>query len=95
MAFRKARDDWSEFLRQHAEERRACGIPDEVSRVRMRFLVFLNHGFDQWGWARSRHDCFDARVLTDDQVVRLAEFVARHFGEGYRVPIASRRLRAW
>jgi hypothetical protein len=95
MTFRRQRDEWSEFLRQHAVELRACGVPDEVLRDRLRFLVFLDHGFDQWGWAKSPHAFFDSRVLSDEQVARLAEFVAQHFGEQYRIPISSRWQRAW
>ena len=94
MAFRRPRNEWSEFLRRHAEEFRTCGIPDEVSRDRLRFFVFLDHGFDEWGWARNPHACFDARVLSDEQIARLADFVAKRFGEQYRVPIASRWQRA-
>jgi hypothetical protein len=95
MAFRRERDDWSDFLRRHGEELRSCGVPDEVSRDRLRFLAFLEHGFDERGWARSPHAFFDARVLTDEQIARLADFVAEQFGEKYRVPIASRWQRGW
>ncbi len=90
MAFRQRRDEWSDFLRHHAEELRSCGLPDEVLRDRLRFFVFLDHGFDERVWAKSPHAFFDARPLTDEQIGRLAEFVARHFGEHYRVRIASR-----
>jgi hypothetical protein len=90
MAFRQQRDEWSEFIRQHGEEMRSFGVPDEVLRDRLRFFVFLDHGFDEWGWAKSPHQFFDARSLSDDQIARLAESVAKHFGEQYRVPIASR-----
>ncbi len=95
MAFRRQRDEWSEFLRRHAAELRACGVPAEVSRERLRFFVFLDHGFDEWGWASSPHAYFDSRMLSDEQMARLAAFVARHFGEQYRAPIASRWQRAW
>lgn len=95
MAFRRRRDDWSEFLRQHAEELRVCGVPDEVSRDRLRLFVFLDHGFDESGWGTSPHAFFDSRILSDDQITRLAQFVAEHFGEQYRIPIASRWQRAW
>ena len=95
MAFRRQKDEWSEFLRHHAEDLRACGIPDEVSRDRLRFFVFLDHGFDEWGWGRSPHAFFDTRVLSDEQIACLAEFVSQHFGEQYRTVIASRWQRAW
>jgi hypothetical protein len=94
MAFRQQRDEWREFLRQHVDELRVCGVPNEVSRDRLRFFVFLDNGFDEWGWAKNPHACFDARVLTDEQIARLAEFVTRHFGEEYRVRIGSRWQRA-
>jgi hypothetical protein len=90
MAFRRRRDDWSQFLRQHTEELHLCGVPEEVSRDRTRFFVFLDHGYDEWGWAQSPHQCFNSRILSDEQVARLANFVASYFGEQYRVRIASR-----
>jgi hypothetical protein len=95
MAFRQRRDDWSEFLRENAETLRACGIPDEVLRVRVRFFVFLDHGFDQWGWSMNPHTFFHSSLLSDKQIARLACFVAEHFGEQYRVVVASRWQRAW
>jgi hypothetical protein len=90
MAFRKVRDDWAEFLRQRAEELIQTGLPESVLRDRQRFFSFLDHGFDQWGWAKSHHDFFDARFLTEAQIEHLADFVARQFGEPYCVLIGSR-----
>jgi hypothetical protein len=90
MAFRKVRDEWSEFLRQHAGELSAIGVPGSVLRDRQRFFSFLDHGFDQRGWAKGHHDFFDARSLTEAQIKHLADFIARHFGEPYRVLIGSR-----
>ncbi len=95
MAFRRQRDDWSDFLRRHAEELSACGVPEEVFRNRIRFFVFLDHGFDEWGWANQPFAFFDSRVLSDEQIACLAKFVARHFGDKYRIPITSRWQRAW
>lgn len=63
MAFRRRRDEWDEFLSRHGAELRACGIPDYVVAKKMRFLVFLDHGYDEWGWAENHHAFFDARVL--------------------------------
>ncbi|MBY0455713.1 MAG: hypothetical protein K2V38_00085, partial [Gemmataceae bacterium] len=54
MSFRRKRDGWDEFLRRHGAALRACGVPDEVTRDRGRFLRFLDHGFDQDGWVASR-----------------------------------------
>jgi hypothetical protein len=90
MAFRGRRDEWAKFLRQYGPELRACGLPEHIVADKLRFFVFLDHGFDQWGWARSPHDYFDARVLTDDQIARLAEFVNAHVDSRYRVRVASR-----
>lgn len=90
MAFRQQRDDWSSFLRRHAEELRSCGVPEEVVRDRQRFFIFLDHGYDERGWAKTPHVCFDSRILTDEQISRLADFTARHFSEKYRVLVGSR-----
>jgi hypothetical protein len=95
MAFRQQRDEWSEFVRQHADELRACGVSQAVFRDRQRFFAFLDHGFDQWGWAKSPHDFFDSQQLADEQIARLADFVAHNFSEEYRVLIGSRWQRAW
>jgi hypothetical protein len=95
MAFRRRGDGWSVILRQHVEELRACGAHEAVLRNRLRFLVFLDHGFDQSGWAKRPHTFFYSHMLSDEQVARLAEFIAMHFGEQYRIPIASRWQRAW
>jgi hypothetical protein len=90
MAFRRRRDEWDEFLSQHGTELRACGIPDFVVAKKMRFLVFLDHGFDQWGWAKNPQGFFDARVLTDEQIARLAKLVARQIDQRYGVLVGSR-----
>jgi hypothetical protein len=47
-------------------------------------LVFLEHGFEEWRWSKSPHDCLDARVLSDEQIARPADFVAQHFGDARR-----------
>jgi hypothetical protein len=82
MSFRRKRDEWDEFLKRHGGELRECGVPDEVTRDRMRFLRFLDHGFDQDGWFESR-PCtpWSINMLTPEQVTRLATFIVRHFGE--------------
>src|SRR5690348_7853990 len=72
MAFRRRRDEWDEFLKRHGAELRACGLPDYVVADRMRFLVFLDHGYDDWGRVENPHAFFDARLLTDEQISRLA-----------------------
>lgn len=94
MSFRRERDDWDEFLKRFGPELRACGIPDYVVAKKMRFLVFLDHGHDQWGWAENHHAFFDSRSLTDEQIGRLAELVGTHIEERYRVPISSRWQRS-
>ena len=49
MSFRRQRDDWDKFLKRHGPELLACDIPDYVIAKKMRFLVFLDHGYDEWG----------------------------------------------
>lgn len=90
MSFRRQRDEWDEFLSRHAGEIQECGVPDYVVTNKLRFLVFLDHGYDEWGWAENHHAFFDSRVLTDTQIASLAELVATHIDESYRVPILSR-----
>jgi hypothetical protein len=94
MAFRRRRNEWDGFLERHGAQLRACGLPDRVVADRLRFFVFLDHGFDQWKWAKNPHAFFDARVLTDDQIARLAEIVGRHVDAGYRVLVGSRWQRS-
>jgi hypothetical protein len=94
MAFRRKKGDWREFLHQHGQELRACGIPEEVFRERLRFLIFLDHGFDQWGWAKNPNNFFNSDLLSNEEIERLSDFVARHFGEQYRAPIATRWMRS-
>jgi hypothetical protein len=96
MSFRRQRDEWDEFLKRHGAELRACGLPDEVTRDRGRFLRFLDHCFDQDGWYESR-PCtpWSIDVLTPEQATRLADFIARHFGEEqYRDLLRELRRRA-
>ena len=91
MSFRRKRDEWDEFRRRHRAEFRACGVPDYVLAKKMRFLVFLDHGYDEWGWAENpHHACFNGADLTDEQIGRLAELVCTHVDERYRVAITSR-----
>lgn len=90
MAFRRHKDDWKEFLRHHSQELAKTGVPEYVLRDRLRFFVFLDHGFDEHGWGKAPHDFFDSRTLTDDQIMILADLVAHHFGEHYRGRISSR-----
>lgn len=90
MAFRGRRVDWDEFLEKFGTELRLCGIPDYVIQNKMRFLVFLDHGFDERGWAENHHSFFDSRILSDEQIKRLAEIVGTHIDERYRIPISSR-----
>jgi hypothetical protein len=94
MAFRRRRDGWDQFLSRHGPELRACGIPDYVVAKKIRFLVFLDHGYDEWGWAENHHAFFDARVLTDEQIARLAGLVGRHIDARYEVTVGSRWQRS-
>lgn len=83
MSFRRQKDDWGEFVRKHGQEILACGVPDYVFAKRMRFLVFLEHGFDEWGWAENHHAFFDSKSLSDDQVSQLAVLVRSHIDDSY------------
>ena len=94
MAFRRRRDEWEEFLSRHGPELRACGIPDYVVAKKMRFLVFLDHGFDQWGWAKNPHAFFDSRILSDEQIVQLAELVGQYIDARYGRLVGSRWQRS-
>lgn len=94
MSFRRHRDAWDDFLKQHGSVLRECGIPDFIVAKKMRFLVFLDHGYDEWGWAENHHAFFDSRTLTDEQISRLAELVGTHIDERYRIPISSRWQRS-
>ena len=77
MTFRRQRDEWDELLKRHGPELRECGIPDYIVSDKNGFLIFLDHGHDEGGWAESRYATFDAAVLTDGQIARLAELVER------------------
>ena len=94
MTFRRKRDSWSEFVSRHGSELRACGVPEYIFAKKKRFLVFLEHGYDEWGWAENKHAFFDARHLTDEQVARLAELVDRHVDARYAVLVGSRWQRS-
>jgi hypothetical protein len=93
MAYRRRRNEWDEFLERHGQELRACGLPDYLLADRLRFLVFLDHGFDEWGWGKNPHAFFEARLLTDDQIARLADFVGQHIDPRYRITVGSRWMR--
>lgn len=82
MSFRRKRDEWDEFLKRHGAELRACGVPDEVTRDRDRFLRFLGHGFDQDGWFEFR-PCtpWSVDLIAPEQATQLATFLVRHLGE--------------
>ena len=93
MSFRRERDEWDEFLRVHGSELHALGIPDDVTSDKKRFLVFLDHGYDEWGWFKDREGFFDSRQLTDDQITRLADVIATHIDPRMKVRILSRWTR--
>ena len=93
MSFRRERDKWDEFLGSYGSELHACGIPDEVTADKKRFLVFLDHGYDEWGWFKDRHGFFDSRQLTDEQIAHLADLIATHIDPRMKVRILSRWTR--
>ena len=90
MSFRRRPDEWADLIRRHRAELLSCGIPEDVFSNRVRFLVFIDHGYDETGWLASPHEAFHSRVLTDDQVSRLARFVTQHIGELEGKLVASR-----
>jgi hypothetical protein len=94
MSFRRKRDDWDEFISRHGPELRECGIPDYVMAKKMRFLVFLDHGYDDWGRYVNHGSYFNADLLSDEQIARLALLVACHIDDSYRVPISTRWQRS-
>lgn len=93
MSFRRKYDDWNEFLKRHADAIQRCGVPDYVFTPKMRFLVFLDHGFDERGWSENPHEFFDSATLTDSQIATLAKLVGDHIDDRYRILIASRWTR--
>ena len=95
MSFRQHRDDWDTFLKRHGHTLRECGIPDDIAANKRRFLIFLDHGFDEWGWAESGYAFLDSRSLTDEQITRLADLVGRYVDGRYRVSISTRWQKAW
>ncbi len=90
MSFRRNRDEWDDFLKKFGSKLKECGIPDYLVADKGRFLVFLDHGYDDWGRHESRHGFFDAQFLTDNQISRLAELLGSQIDERYRVSINSR-----
>jgi hypothetical protein len=93
MSFRRKRDEWDEFLKRHGPELRACGVPDAVTADRVRFLVFLDHGYDEHGWYESRPCApWSINTLSAEQAARLAAFIERHFGDE-QYPDLLRNLR--
>jgi len=90
VSFRRRPDEWTDLIRRHRAQLLSCGIPEDVFSDRARFLVFIDHGYDETGWFASPHEAFDSTVLTDDQVSQLARFVSQHIGEFQGKLVASR-----
>lgn len=93
MSFRRQRDEWDEFLKQHADAIQRSGVPSYVMADKMRFLVFLDHGFDELGWGKNPYSFFDSSTLSDEQIAELAKLVGDHIDEGCRKLIESRWTR--
>ena len=89
MSYRKNKNEWSELIRAHRADLRACGIPDFIYESEMRFFAFLDHGYDEYGWAKDQHNCFDSRNLSEEELSRLADFVTRHVDASYEARIRS------
>ena len=77
MAFRQRRDKWDDFLSRHGDDLRSCGVPAEIVADRKRFLLFLDHGYDDWGRSLTRHGFFDSDDLTDEQIASLSSLLDR------------------
>lgn len=93
MSYRRKRDDWYDFVRRNGDELLACGLPDFLIQDKKRFLVFLDHGYDESGWFDNHHAFFDSRALTDAQIELLARIVGEHVDERSGKLIASRWTR--
>ena len=77
MSFRrdgKQSHQWRQWRIQHREELLAGGVPDSVLITELRWLVFLEHGYDQWtGWSPA--------LLSRAQAQALHAFIMREYGE--------------
>ena len=82
MSFRRRKSEdrqaWDRFLRQHRQELLLCGIPEDIFQDQGRFLVFLEHGFDEAGGMRF-DTAFSTETLRPEQVHRFAQFILKHF----------------
>jgi hypothetical protein len=90
MSFRQKRNEWDEFLKRHGDEIRNCGVPADVVKNETRFYIFLEHGYDEFGWFKNKHAFFSSSILTGEQIVDLAQIVGDHIDEKYRKIIESR-----
>jgi hypothetical protein len=95
MSFRRTRDNWDEFLEQFGPELRLCGVPEEITRDRARFLVLLEHGYDDRGrFANRPSQAWSIEFLEPNQASQFADFVSHHFGGQYHNLIAELRCQA-
>ena len=89
MAFRRKRDEWDDFLSRAGPELRAC-LPDYVVTNKPRFLIFLDHGYDEGGVAENDGLFFHPDMMSDDQIARLADLLGRHMDARYAEAVRSR-----
>jgi len=90
MGFRRNRDEWDDFVSKHRESFAASGVPSYVYKDKLRFLIFLDHGYDEVGFLKSPHESFHSSLLTDEQIEALANFVGDFVDANCRVAIESR-----
>ncbi|HEY1066089.1 MAG TPA: hypothetical protein VGE52_08260 [Pirellulales bacterium] len=85
MSFRRTRDAaWEAVLQRHCDELILCGLPEEMLRPRMRFLRFLDHGYDDDVRTAHAGPWFNVEMLSDEQFERLARFIAAEFPDERR-----------
>jgi hypothetical protein len=89
MSFRRRYSEWDEVIRRHRDEFVPCGVPEEIWGDRIRFLTFLNRGYDEWSWWEDRHSYFASQHLSLEQMVRLERVVSQH------TPSYVRHVRRW
>lgn len=90
MGFRRKRGEWDDFISKHRESFVASGVPTYIYTDKLRFLIFLDHGYDEVGFFKSPHETFSSSLMTDEQIEILAKLVGDFIDANYRVAIESR-----
>jgi hypothetical protein len=95
VSFRRKRDEWDEFLKRHGPALRDCGLPDYLIAKKLRFLVFLDHGYDDCGRVEGTGTFFHSDWLTGEQISRLADIVEESIDSRYGHVIRSRWMQTY